>query len=307
MQRIVKVFDHDGKSVRIAFEGTVVPDAYDVVVWEGNGHREISARQVIAWEEIGPAPDWSHLLEPDPARDAAIEADRKEKNLLRAARRAKSACRRFIKTMGFDELLTLTYRENQTDEELCKKHAAAFFRKMGALVDGFGYCAGYETQKRGAWHVHAAVYKLPEFLTIKKRMPNGEWRAFRMESWRVGTAVWRSIVGKDNGMCFLGGKGPRAKTARRSLAKMAAYVSKYITKHYEAVPDGKNRYTHSQGLQVPKCQRVRLVGVSLLDIINRCFWLDDGEHVVDHRIGHFKDSYYLCTERPPGEVREDLT
>lgn len=283
MQRIV-----DG----IAYEGKTLPDCFDVRVWEGNGHREISARPVVEWREIGPAPDWSHLLEPDPERDARDEAERKEKNQHRNAMRAKTACRRFIKCMGFDELATLTYRQNQSDEELAKEHFAKWARRMGDLIPGFGYCAGFEPQDRGAWHVHAAIYKLPKHVELKKRMPNGEWRSFKVEGWRIGTVVWRSIVGKDNGLCFIGGK----RKATRSPAKLAGYVSKYITKHYELVPEGKKRYTHSKGAEVPEVVRERFVGLSLAELIGRCFWQDDGEVIVQHRVGRFRDSYYLCTE-----------
>lgn len=290
MQRIVNGF---------AYEGKIVPDAFDVRVWEANGHREISARPVIEWTEIGPAPDWSHLGEPDPEKDARAEAERIEKNLVRAARRAKTQCRRFIKANGFNELATLTYRGCQPDERLCKEHARKWYRRMAQLVPGFQYCSGYEPQQSGSWHVHAAIYRLPKFVDVKKRMPNGDWRTFKIEGWRIGTVVWRSIVGKDNGLCFIGGKGKGAGKARNSLAKMAAYVSKYIIKHYTLSPESTQRWTHSHGQAVPKSVVHRFTKMNLLDLIKTCFWVDDGEVIVDHRIGRFRDGYYLCTETPP--------
>lgn len=287
MQRIV-----DG----IAYEGKYLDSAFDVRVWECKGHREISARRVVEWTEIGPAPDWSHLAALTDAeleeRKLADALERKEKNLHRAAMRAKTACRRFIKSMGFDEMATITYRENQTDEALCKEHLTKWARRMRALIPNFGYCAGYETQDRGAWHVHLAIYKMPEFVMLKKQLPNGQWRDFKVKGRDIGTVVWRGIVGADNGLCYVGGK----KKIKNSPAKLAAYVSKYITKHYEAVPEGKKRYTHSEGGQVPKVVRERFVAASLAELIGLCFWLDDGDEVVSHRVGRFKDSYYLCTE-----------
>lgn len=291
-----------------AFEGKYLPDAWDIRVWENNGHREISARQVVEWTEIGPAPDWSHLAEPDSERDAADEAAKKLQQGVRSAQRAKTACRRFIKSMGFNELATLTYRENQKDEAKVKADFREWARRMARYVDGFGYCAGYETQDRGAWHVHAAIYKLPKYIVKKVRTPAGGWREVKLEGWRFGTAIWRSIVGKNNGLCFIGGKRERGKSARRSLAKMAAYVSKYITKHAELFPEGKARYTHSQGAQVPKAERVRMVGLSLAELIGRTFWLEAGEAIIDHRISKYKDGYYLCTELPKSEsIPIDIT
>src|SRR4051794_15313056 len=119
MQRIV-----DG----ILFEGNRVPGAWDVRVWESAGHREVSASPVVEWSELGPVPvlDWSKnpLGELDPVADADLIEEKRQRNLKRAAGRAQTACRRFIKAEGFDELLTITYRENQQDRALCKEHFA---------------------------------------------------------------------------------------------------------------------------------------------------------------------------------------
>lgn len=288
MQRII-----DG----ITFEGKYVPDAYDVSVWEHRGHREISARQVVEWSELGKFPDWSHLSEVDPVRDAADQAERKAKNLARAANRAKSQCRRLIKTMGFNTMLTNTYRENMVDESRIKRDMTAFHRRMGELVPGYGYVTGFEPQGRGAWHAHTSCYRLPKYIVFRRNV-GGKYRDIKLESWRAVTVVWRSIVGKDNGMCYVGGKGEKAQKSCNSIARIAAYISKYITKHYELVPEGKNRYTHSRCSQIPKAERVRMVGLSLLDLIRKCFWLEPGERVIAHHVGRFKDGYYLCTELP---------
>ncbi|WP_295542033.1 hypothetical protein [uncultured Pseudacidovorax sp.] len=291
----------------ILFEGKLSDTHLEVTVWEGNGHREVSARPAVDWVEaeepprIGPPGMYvldAHERELEAAQLERDAEERREAARLRNARRAKTACRRFIKVMGFDELLTLTYRENVTDEAKVKDDARRFFRRMAELIPDFGYCAGYEPQARGSWHVHAAVYGLPKEVAVKKRAADGTWRVVKLPGWRVGTAVWRSIVGKDNGLCFVGGKGARAKSARRSLAKMAGYVSKYITKHYELVPDGQQRWTHSKGEQVPKSAQLRL-RMSLREFIAFAMArTSDNDSVVDARLGKFRDSYYLCTEDP---------
>lgn len=297
----------------MVFEGKLSDTDLEVTVWESNGHIECSARPAVDWDEpvpadrLGPAGmyrlDAEELAKLEAQREVEAEEAR-ERARERNARRAKTQCRRFIKVMGFDELLTLTYRDDQPDEALAKRHAARFFERMAQLVPGFGYCCGFEPQKRGTWHMHAAIYKLPAKIEMKARTSDGGWRTVVMDSWRVGTVIWRSIVGKDNGLCFVGGKGGRAKSARQSLAKMAGYVSKYITKHYELVPDGKKRYTHSQGAEVPKAQRTRMVRMTMREFIAFAVQrLGDGVSIVDNRLGRFKDSYWLCAEAGLAEIQ----
>ncbi len=280
----------------IEFEGNVVPDAWDVRKFEVNGHVEISARQVVAWTEIGPVgselPDgyqWDSWDDQKKAeRDALDAAERKEKALKQSAKRAQTTCRRVIKAEGFDELLTLTYRENQSDRALCKEHFEKWYRRMKKALGGFRFCASFEVQERGAMHVHVATHRLPV---------HGDYKGVKIEAWKLGTRIWRDIVGADNGMCFVGGKTRWGhKRQRMSLGKMAAYVSKYIMKDYADSPEEKNRYSRSNGTVIPKPVLVRLTGCTLADLISVAFECPDGDVIVSHRIGRWKDSYWLCTE-----------
>jgi hypothetical protein len=280
MQRIV-----DG----ILFEGERVSNAWDVTIWEASGHRETSARQAVMWCEIGPVPPHD---EPDPIEDAEWLADKAALSLRKAAQRAQTACRRIIKAEGFDELMTITYRENQQDRALCKKHFEEWVRRMKRALKGeFRYCASFERQERGAMHIHLATHKLPQQVQV---------RGVRVEAYKLGTAVWRSIVGANNGLVFVGGKtrfGGASRRRKLSAAKMASYVSKYIMKDYAAAPVGSNRYSRSNAIVVPKPVHLRLVGVELADAIGAMFQCADGDVVVSHRIGTWKDTYWLCTER----------
>ncbi|HJS09447.1 MAG TPA: hypothetical protein VJ809_17390 [Pirellulales bacterium] len=282
MQRII-----DG----ILFEGKTLPNQWDVRLWERNGHREISARPVVEWTEIGvdlPMPP------ANPERDAEDEEEKRQRNLKRNAQRAKTQCRRFIKAHGFGELLTLTYRANQTDEKLFKEHFAKWVRRMRAALGGtFDYCAGFEPQKRGAWHAHVACHKLPV---------HASYKGVKIEAWKLGTRIWRDIVGptvdgKDGGLCFVGGKSKWSKSRRRlSVGKTAGYVSKYITKHYELMPEGTNRYSRSNGDVVGKPETMRLYGKTLAEVIADAFMLFEGEVVLSHRVSRWSDAWYLSTE-----------
>lgn len=271
----------------ILFEGKPRDDAYEVRTWRANGVMERSVRQCISWNEIGPVPP---LDKPDPIRDAKWIEEKRVEALERSAKRAKQMCRRVIISEGFTELLTLTYRENQSDRELCKRHFKLWVKRMKRALGEFRYCASFEVQERGAMHVHIACHKLPQ---------HANYHGVRIKAWRLGTEAWRGIVGADNGLCFVGGRSrtgaPRA--ARQSLAKVAAYVSKYITKDYKNAPEETNRYSRSNGAPIPPSELVVLTNTTLLEVIAVTFELGEGDCLVSHRLGKWNDGVWLVTER----------
>lgn len=108
-------------------------------------------------------------------------------------------------------------------------------------------------------------------------------------------------------MCFVGGrKTPQGRTKQRSIAKIASYVSKYITKDYKDAPDESNRYSRSDSkngiASMPKAEKIRIWGASLQDMIEMTFQCADDEIVVSHRITleRFEGArYWLVTEPKP--------
>jgi hypothetical protein len=297
MERII-----DGR----LYEGKRVPHAWEVRIWEQGGHREISASNVIEWTEVGAAtpydpwdefPDGDYFARKDEiakllAREKADAEERRVANLKRNANRAKTACRRVIKAEGFDELLTLTYRENQQDRALCKEHFKEWVRRMKRHLGGvFRFCASFEKQDRGAMHVHLAVHKLPKHAIHK---------GTKIEGWRLGTAVWRTVVGEDNGLCFVGGKNRKGNQKRKPVgcAKMAAYVSKYITKDYADAEAASNRYSRSNGMPVGKPRVMVFDRATLAEIIGLAFTCEDGDVVISHSASEQFGRYWLCTENP---------
>lgn len=306
MERIVNM--HDGTWCR--FVGEVVPGAWEVRDWRSNGVLERSVRPVIQWTEdqIVPRPMSNDELrayyreeyrhEPDKLKRLLKELDNDDeekriRSLRKSASRAKTQCRRAIITEGFNELLTLTYRENQTDRELCKKHFAAWVRRMKKALGTFRFCAAFEAQERGAMHVHVATHKLPE---------HADYKGVKIEAWKLGTRIWRDIVGQDNGMCHVGAKTRNGGNSRRrkvSLAKMAAYVSKYILKDCEDVPAGSHRYQRSLGQPVQKPTVMRLMGAELLDVLHLVYEVAQGGVCHTMRLtSKWEDSIWFCAESP---------
>ncbi|PAT41394.1 hypothetical protein CK623_00135 [Vandammella animalimorsus] len=303
MQRIVTLPGGERK----VFEGRVVADCWDVSIRMQNGHREVSARPHVQWVETDEKP-WTtpaeylawveqHMPHKYAERLAEFEQEQEERrlrNLERSAQRAKTTCRWLIKAQGLNELLTLTYRENQQDRALCKKHFKEFVRRMNRALGGkFVYVASFERQQRGAMHVHVACHKLPAHMQHK---------GAKVASWRVGTAIWRSIVGADNGLCFVGGKSRNGNRRGKSMsvAKLAQYVSKYILKDFEDAPAESNRYSRSDGLKAPKPERMTFQ-CSLAELIPLVFELGQGDVVVSHHVkGGAFPRYWLVTESRPG-------
>lgn len=290
----------------IVFEGKPLPGSWDVRTWTRNGVVERSARQAYQWTELYEVPDGltTHGVDAcgniiGPREDTPEELEEKRlRSLRKAAQRAKTMCRRVIITENFDELLTLTYRENQQDRALCKKHFKAWVRRMkAALGGGFRYCASFEVQERGAMHVHVATHRLPKL---------AQYKGVKVKAWEVGTKIWRDIVGKDNGMCFVGGKTRWGGFRRHmSLAKMAAYVSKYIMKDFEDAPSESNRYSRSNGTDPGRPEHIRLDNCSVANLISLCFECGQGDVLVDLRLNRWHDGLWLCTEKchkPPGAL-----
>jgi hypothetical protein len=297
MYRILGQQVVNGKKVGgVLFEGTRVADAWDVSIFEANGHRELSARPVVNWVEVG---DWvehrdacGNVVDAPAMTEKEIadeEEERRLRSLKKAGQRAATQCRRVIKASNFREMLTGTYREVQPDRELCKVHFKEWVRRMKNALPKFQYCASFELQERGSMHFHCATNKLPKHC---------HYRGKKIESWTLGTIIWREIVGADNGLVFVGGR-PRWGDKRRrnqSLAKIASYVSKYIMKDFADSPMGSNRYSRSNSIDLPLPTHIRITDCSLEDLIRVAFEVRPGHVVVSHRIGDFQDSYWLCTE-----------
>lgn len=297
MERIVTIGGE-----RVLMRGIVLDDCWEVRERSANGHRELSFKNRVIWEDTGeraPDPMDVYLDGLDPALRAEREAEhakeleeKREKQVKKNAAMAKTKCRWMIKNAGLNELLTITYRENQKDRDLCKKHFKEWVRRMKAALGGkFVYVASFEAQDRGAMHVHVATHKLPEHGTRKGQ---------KIKAWKLGTEIWRSIVGDDNGLCFVGGKTRHGGHRRNlSLAKLAAYVSKYIMKDYALAPKGSNRFSRSDGLDVPKSQCTHIGPLSFEEMVNLAFQCNDGDVIVSHKVTRDRWSggrYWLVTE-----------
>lgn len=259
----------------------------------GNGQREVLVTKKYLYVPQGDYDDPdTRVVEVDQSGtqlQEEMDARRAERSAANSASRAKKNCRHRIKSGDFDEMLTLTYRANQDDFALVRKHFAAWLRKMRRAVEGFSAVWAFEKQKRGAWHVHVATHRLPPWLILA---------GSKVLSWRVGTALWRDVVGRDNGLCFVGGKGGRFQR-KRSIADIAGYVSKYLTKDHADGPKGARRWDCTKNIQRPKVTMIHLPPAPMADIIPVVFDLRPGEMIVRNICSKLSDMYLLYTQPAP--------
>lgn len=281
----------------------IVEQGWKVKTWQSP---ETGQNETIAWRKrlYVPLDDIdnpdTHAHEVDQS-GTVLEQEQAElarqRSLERSARRAQRTCRHKIKSAGLGSLLTLTYRENMESYDRMRSDFAAFLRKVRRLIPGFRAVYAFERQTRGAYHCHAAVDKLPPWFIVD---------GGRVRSFDLLRRYWREVVGKDNGNIDVDGHRktrhglPGKFRTHESLAKLAGYVSKYLTKDYHEGIAGRNRWGSTQGIEVPPAVVVELPECSLLDVIGLCFQVPEGHRLVQHRIGDFSRLYVLFTEPATG-------
>ena len=238
-----------------------------------NGQTEASGMAVEGWTEC-----------PQPATErAAIEADmalghvwrdgdwvpmpeqpltpqelldKLARNKERSSRRATTKVRRLCKHKGLTVMLTLTYRENMLDRSRMARDFDVFMKRLRRIVPGIEYVCVFEQQKRGAWHAHIAVPRV-----LAHYMHKGQL----VRSYDLLRSLWRGVVGADNGNVDVS----RNKRVGRSSARLANYISKYISKSFmECASGGRDSYSAS-GRALPGAVSLRALSGELSVCINQ--------------------------------------
>jgi len=258
----------------------------------GNGHIEVTGKQPLEWVEL----DWTkdqiadHLemvrlyLEENAE---AVAEEKRARSIKVAANRAKTRVRKLCKAMGADTLLTLTYRANMEELDVCKAHLKEFVRRMRRLIPDFRAVCGFEKQKRGAWHVHMATVRVPAEL----KAANG----VKVKSFNVIRSIWRSVAKDHGGNIDVQSK---KRNSQRSPARIASYLSKYITKAFEEGEKWANRWTKFGDVEISKPMDLGRF-TSEVDMLRAACQLGNGELVDTMFRSHFGDWFYLALEGPP--------
>lgn len=229
------------------------------------GHVELSARRAIDWREAEWCPEKARrdlidkygLAEVE-RREAEALADRQAANIERAARRAKTRVRHLCKVQGLDTLLTLTYRENMQDQARAWADLKEFVRRMRRALGSFAYVAVAERQARGAIHWHLAVHRLP--------MVMGASNGVKVKAFNVIRAIWRAVAGDGNIDV-----SRRRRASRKSPARIASYISKYVAKAFADTAKGVNRYSSSTGVELPRPDRFEVRAADLAELLGQVY------------------------------------
>lgn len=228
------------------------PYAFDLRIHDlGGGHNESLVLPRYGWSEV----DASDRCLQDAAMaqghfwdqatgswvpttvTAAEEAQKAADNKERSVRRARTKVRRLIKSKDLNTMLTLTYRENMVDRARMQRDFDVFMKRVRRIFPGFQYVCVFERQKRGAWHAHIAVHRLLSHYVVKGAM---------VKSYDLLRTVWRAVVGEGN--------VDVSKAVRRrrcSVAKLAGYLSKYISKGFDECEGGDSYRASGKSLPPP--------------------------------------------------------
>lgn len=172
----------------------------------------------------------------------AIDADRprgkreakeavSHENQMKAAARAKRKMRHLVKNMMADHLVTFTRREPEGSEywtpEQWAKAWDRFRRLLVRVIGDFPYVAILEEHKKGNYHLHAAWCGRVNVGIVRK--------------------MWLAAIGGGKGSGNIDAKKIKVPAGGDRAARIARYISKYVSKHFEDEPRfNKKRYWASR-------------------------------------------------------------
>lgn len=169
------------------------------------------------------------------------ESEDFDKSMAAAMQRAKRRGRELAKTARLDHLLTLTYRGAMTDRSKAARDWKAFIRRVRKdpkLVrdsDPFHFVAVIEYHQSGGIHIHAGVHGYRDANRLREH--------------------WYAVVGRGEGNVDIAGPNSKGHKRIKGVHKLAAYLSKYITKG-DAHKLNERRYWSSKGIEIPERETV---------------------------------------------------
>lgn len=167
------------------------------------------------------------------------EGEQDEDDVKKSLQRSKSHVRDYIHCNRFDLFCTFTFKDDRHDIDKCRRKMSDWLKNQQKRNGKFPYLIVPELHKDGALHFHALFKDYPGKVEKATNVHTGELlrphgrQAYNLTGYTLGFTNAMQIVDSAS-----------------SYAKMASYVSKYITKDMPLFP-GKKRYWPSRKLRKP--------------------------------------------------------
>ena len=187
--------------------------------------RKIKQMEDDYFSEIDPEDEDTKLKK---RKSISIE-DMDEDQLKRSVARSKKLMRHKSLMLKVDRMFTFTYKQNQTDRDLCAKHLAATIRKYKKVIGKeFHYVAVFEVQKRGAIHIHLSTNAYHDVNELRRC-----WQHVTKDKGNVNVQKYKNKIVWER-------------------ASIISYMSKYMSKDMAFNQLAKKRYLSSRGIPKPK-------------------------------------------------------
>jgi hypothetical protein len=122
----------------------------------------------------------------------------------------------------------------------------------------------------------------------------------KVKSYPVLLAIWRSVIGGGGAVNDADNKRRKWKLPPMSPGKIAAYLSKYVTKAFEQGQDYAHRFSASRHT-IPAAHVVELRCQSMRELYEMCFAFADGPGVeLSPWLCPFGDTVYIGSGPPAG-------
>jgi len=156
-----------------------------------------------------------------------------------------TAVRVLAESYGVKKLrfVTFTYRENERDLTVLRRDLTATMRRLRKLRPDLRAVFVFERQKRGAWHAHAIIGTCTPLGALKLHQA---WRGGYVDSRRISLDTVDKVVG---------------------------YLVKYMSKTFDDIGSGQNRYRTFGNL---KAEKIILKGVESSNFSVPDSWLHLG-------------------------------
>lgn len=206
------------------------------------------------------------------------QAERNEANKKRACRLARQRVRLLSKCIGADHMITLTYREVVQDIEKLKKDFENFVRAVHIKHPEWVYVATFEKQRADSedwsYHMHLAVHGKQDIKYLLRCWLRAIGQAHEeINDWLIRGD---KLGEKSKGAVNVTKPNKRFTAASNTSAtwqanKLAAYMTKYISKEFDTVQKGAKKYWHSRGIEKPEVIKFWLGATNFPDAIKEAY------------------------------------